>query len=84
MWPSLQQVKPKYRSCQDANTHIVVVVLYGLACEVEHSPRYDTLTDEVANFKVCSQDSLQVFILKTDRPITLYSCISFKLALKQH
>lgn len=59
-------------SIHDPDTHIVVIVLYGLSCEVEHSPRYDALPDEVANFKVCSQDRLRVFILQTDVPVTLY------------
>lgn len=54
-----------------ARTHIVIVILDGLSCEVEHSPRYNALTDEVANFKVCSQDRLRVFILNTDGPISL-------------
>lgn len=57
--PSSQQVQPT----RDANTYIVVVVLYGLPCKVEHGPRYDALTDEVADFKVRSKDSLRVFIL---------------------
>lgn len=38
----------------NADTHIIVIILYGLSCEVEHSPGYDALTDEVADFKVSS------------------------------
>lgn len=40
------------------NTYIVVVILDGLSCKVEYSPGYDALTDEVADFKICGEDSL--------------------------
>lgn len=49
------------------STYIVVVVLDGLSCKVEYSPGYDALTDEVADFKVCGEDGLRVFIL-SDTP----------------
>lgn len=49
------------------NPHIVIIILYGLAGEVEDSSRYDTLTDEVADLKVCSQDGLRVLVLKTSK-----------------
>lgn len=67
-------------SSSAANTHIIVVIFYGLSCEVEYSPRYDTLTDEMANFKICSEDSLRLFILKTNRTKTLFS-LSVKFTL---
>lgn len=46
-----------------ADTHVIVIILYSLSCEVEHSPRYDALTDEMADFKVCCQNCLRVLIL---------------------
>lgn len=45
-------------------THIVVVVLDGLPREVEHGPGHDALADEMADFKVCGEESLRVFVLK--------------------
>lgn len=39
-------------------THVVIVILDGLPREVEHGPGDDPLTDEMADLKVCSEDSL--------------------------
>lgn len=40
------------------DTHIIIIILYGLSCEVEHSPRYDTFTNEVTDFEVSCQNCL--------------------------
>lgn len=60
-------------------THVVVVVLDGLACEVEHGPGNDALADEVADLEVCGQDGLRVFVLDTDTQSggSLASCYMF-------
>ena len=48
-------------------THVIVVVLDGLAGEVQHGPGNDALTDEVSDLEVCRQDRLRVLILKGTR-----------------
>lgn len=70
--PSLQQVQPNPSFAVD--TYVIVVVLYGLSCKVEYGPRYNALTDEVADFKVCGEDGLRVFVLNTNQ--TGFSCLS--------
>ena len=49
------------------DTHVVVVILYSLSREVEHGPRNNTLTDEVADFKVGGQNGLRVVVLEKSR-----------------
>lgn len=43
---------PKHQHSAPPHATYVVLVLYGLAREVQHGPRHDPLTEEVANLKV--------------------------------
>lgn len=45
------------------SAYIIVVILDGLSCEVEHGPGNDALADEVTNLEVRSQHCLRVLVL---------------------
>lgn len=63
-------------------THIVIVILNGLSCEVEHGSRYNALTNKMADFKVGSQNCLRVLVLEKDGIILSSAFTSYPLNYK--
>lgn len=78
---SLRTSMPTRGSPRGAPATYVVLILYGLPCEVQHGPWDYPLPEEVSNLEVGRQCELGIFILRETQVSAHFSGTAFCLSL---